>query len=83
MAKKVDWHEDAKRDLRGIDRESAMRILHGIARYAKSGEGDVKRLQDVDPPELRLRVGDYRVRYHDYGDFIYVLSVKHRREAYR
>jgi mRNA-degrading endonuclease RelE of RelBE toxin-antitoxin system len=32
---------------------------------------------------LRLRVGDYRVRYHDYGDFIYVLSVKHRREAYR
>jgi hypothetical protein len=38
LAKKVDWHEDAKRDLRGIDRESAMRILHGIARYAKSGE---------------------------------------------
>ena len=32
---------------------------------------------------LRLRVGDYRVRFCDYGDSILVLSVKHRHEAYR
>jgi mRNA-degrading endonuclease RelE of RelBE toxin-antitoxin system len=56
--------------------------LHTVARYLASGEGDVKRLQDIEPPE-RLRVGDYRVRFHDLGDSILVLAVKHRREAYR
>ncbi len=33
--------------------------------------------------ELRLRCGDYRVRFYDYGDSIFILAVKHRREAYR
>ena len=32
---------------------------------------------------MRLRVGDYRVRFHDHGDSILVLAVKHRREVYR
>jgi len=46
-------------------------------------EGDVKRLQDIEPPEFRLRVGDYRARFHDFGDAVEVTGVKHRREAYR
>ena len=54
-----------------------------MARYLATGEGDVKRLQDVEPPEFRLRVGDYRIRFRDLGDSILVLAVKHRREAYR
>ena len=43
----------------------------------------MKRLQDIEPPEFRLRVGDYRLRFHDQGDTLYVTAVKHRREAYR
>ncbi len=66
-----------------VDRATSLRILHAIARYLASGEGDVKRLQDIKPPELRLRLGDYRVRFHDFGDSIRVLAVKHRSEAYR
>ncbi len=54
-----------------------------MTRYLATGEGDVKRLQDIVPPEFRLRVGDYRLRFHDLGDSILVLAVKHRREAYR
>ena len=81
--KTVAWTDQAKADLRAIDQPIALRILHAIARYLASGEGDVKRLQDVKPPELRLRVGDYRVRFHDLGDAVEVLAVKHRREAYR
>jgi mRNA-degrading endonuclease RelE of RelBE toxin-antitoxin system len=34
-------------------------------------------------PEFRLRVGDYRLRFHDYGHTLYITAVKHRREAYR
>jgi mRNA interferase RelE/StbE len=83
MGKKIAWTDEAKANLRAIDQATAIRILHVVARYLATGEGDVKRLQDVEPPELRLRVGDYRVRFHDLGDSILVLAIKHRREAYR
>jgi mRNA-degrading endonuclease RelE of RelBE toxin-antitoxin system len=83
VAKKIGWTDQARADLRAIDREIAMRILHAIARFIATEEGDVRRLQDIDPPELRLRIGDYRVRFRDFGDAIEVLAVKHRREAYR
>jgi hypothetical protein len=38
------WPEAVRSELRGIDRESAMRILLGLTRYGESGEGDVKAL---------------------------------------
>ena len=53
------------------------------AKLIDTGEGDVKRLQDIEPPEFRLRVGDYRVCFHDFGEAVEVTGVKHRREAYR
>jgi mRNA interferase RelE/StbE len=83
MPKKIAWTDQAKSDLRAIDQGTAIRILHIVGRYLATGEGDVKRLQDIEPPEFRLRVGDYRLRFHDLGDSILVLAVKHRREAYR
>jgi mRNA interferase RelE/StbE len=83
MPKKIDWTDQAKADLRAIDQSTALRILHIVGRYLATGEGDVKRLQDIEPPEFRLRVGDYRLRFHDHGESILVLAVKHRREAYR
>ena len=81
--KKIAWTDPAKADLRAIDKDTALRILHTLTRYLVSGEGDVKRLQDIEPPELRLRVGDYRVRFYDHGDSILILAIKHRREVYR
>ncbi len=83
MGKKVIWREQAKAQLRAIDQPTALRILHALAHYLETGEGDVKRLQNIEPPEFRLRVGDYRVRFHDQGDTIRITAVKHRREAYR
>lgn len=69
--------------MRAIDRETALRLLHGLARFAFSEEGDVNRLQGSEPPEFRLRLGDYRIRFHDLGGAIEILRVRHRREAYR
>ena len=83
MAKSIEWTEAARADLRRIDRETAIRILEGLARFLVTEEGDVKLLKNSDPREYRLRVGDYRVRFHDLGDIIQILSVRHRREAYR
>jgi hypothetical protein len=56
MRKKIAWTDQAKTDLRAIDQATAIHILHAVARYLATGEGDIKRLQDVEPPELRLRV---------------------------
>ncbi len=83
MGKPIAWTEQAKAQLRAIDQPSALNILRILARYLDTGEGDIKRLQNIEPPELRLRVGDYRVRFRDLGASILVLAVKHRREVYR
>jgi mRNA-degrading endonuclease RelE of RelBE toxin-antitoxin system len=83
VAKKISWTEPAKADVRAIDQRTAMRVLHGLARFVFTDEGDVTRLTDIDPPEYRLRVSDYRIRFYDYGDTVEIVSVKHRREAYR
>jgi hypothetical protein len=45
--------------------------------------GNVKALHAMHPPEFRLRVGDWRVRFHDHGDWIDVLRIFNRREGYR
>jgi mRNA-degrading endonuclease RelE of RelBE toxin-antitoxin system len=60
-----------------------MRIFTTIQRFAETGEGDVKELKG-ESGELRLRVGDYRVRFTNEADnTIRIHAIRHRREAYR
>ncbi len=79
----VVWSPEARADLRAIERETAMQILHCIDRYLANRAGDAKKLK---PPltGFRLRCGDYRV-FFDLKDesTIEIAGVKHRREAYR
>jgi mRNA interferase RelE/StbE len=58
----AEFTDRALRDVDRLDRPLADRILTAIARYADTGEGDVKRLQGTDR-EWRLRVGDWRVLF--------------------
>ena len=83
MGGRIIWGDRAKAQLRAIEQATALRILQALARYLGTGEGDVQRLQGIEPPEFRLRVGDYRVRFHSEGNAIRVSAVKHRRDAYR
>ena len=83
MAKKIVWTDQARADVRALDREVAIDLLRRLARFLATGEGDVKRLTDIDPRELRLRLGDYRVRFYDHDDWIEILRVRNRRDAYR
>lgn len=79
----VVWSPEARADLRAIDRETAMQILHVIDRYLAGRTGDVKKLK---PPlsGFRLRSGDYRVFFDPKDETtIEVTGVKNRREAYR
>jgi mRNA interferase RelE/StbE len=83
MALRVDWSDHARADVRCLDKPTAMRILDGLHRFLVTEHGDVKQLQGVDPPEFRLRLGDYRLRFSQHGDTLRIHSVKHRSEAYR
>ncbi|MFN7936911.1 MAG: type II toxin-antitoxin system RelE/ParE family toxin [Bryobacteraceae bacterium] len=81
--KRIAWSEQAKFDIRAIEKPHAMRILAGLHKFAESGEGDVKLLQG-DTEELRLRIGDYRLFFvYSSVEGIEVRRVRHRREAYR
>ena len=79
----IEWTETALEDMAALDRGIARRVKRSVERLAESGAGDVKRLQGIDPPEFRLRVGDYRVRFYQRSETLCVLRVRNRREAYR
>jgi mRNA interferase RelE/StbE len=73
----------AQADLRRIERETAMRILLALTRFAETGEGDIKALEGRFTGAHRMRVGDWRVRFRRVsGDTIHVLAVENRGEAY-
>ena len=79
--RRIIWTDQAKTDVRRLDKPTAMRILHALHRFAELGEGDVKALQGRD--ELRLRIADYRLFFVKIAEALEVRRVLHRREAYR
>jgi mRNA-degrading endonuclease RelE of RelBE toxin-antitoxin system len=81
--REIEWTETALADMAALDRGIARRIKQSVERFAATGAGNVRRLQGIEPPEHRLRVGDYRVRFHLDPDTIRILRVRNRREAYR
>ena len=85
MTWRIDWSRHAQQDLRTIDHGTAERILSAIERLAEQQQGDVRRLQGLDPPEWRLRVGDWRVRFaYDFEERrLLTLRVLPRGQAYR
>lgn len=66
--KRIAWTDQAKADIRSLDKPTAMRIPSALHRFAVSGAGDLKMLQG-GIEELRLRTGD---------DAIEIRRVRHR-----
>ncbi|MBW3629313.1 MAG: type II toxin-antitoxin system RelE/ParE family toxin [Gemmatimonadetes bacterium] len=81
----MEYAASARRDLKRLDFGVAARVIQALERLATSNRGDVARLTDVNPPEYRLRVGDWRVRFerNDLTRTITVLRVLPRGDAYR
>jgi mRNA interferase RelE/StbE len=81
--KEIEWSEESLDDLAALDKSIARRIKAAVERFSETGSGNIKKLQGIDPPEFRLRVGDYRVRFHIDGNILRILRVRNRKEAYR
>lgn len=79
----IIWTEEARADLRRIDRQIALDILRCTDRYLVARSGDVKKLK-APQTGFRLRCGDYRLFFEFREEItIEVIGVRHRREAYR
>jgi mRNA-degrading endonuclease RelE of RelBE toxin-antitoxin system len=52
---KIVWSDEARADIRSLDRDTAMRIFEGVHRYATTKEGSVKILKGVHAGILRVR----------------------------
>jgi mRNA-degrading endonuclease RelE of RelBE toxin-antitoxin system len=59
----VEWTPGAQRDLGRLDRPARARIVATVLRLAETSQGDVLKLAGKQPPEYRLRVGGWRVRF--------------------
>ena len=62
----------------------AREVADPLERLAIEGAGDARRLAGIDPPEYRLRVGKWRIRFQidHVGETLDVLHVLRRDEAY-
>jgi mRNA interferase RelE/StbE len=79
----IEWSARAKKDFDALDSQISRRVRAAIERLV-NGEGDVRRLTDVDAPLFRLRVGDWRVLFRYEGDgTIVILRILPRDKAYR
>ena len=80
---RIDWFDEARTDVRRLDRATAMRIFDAVLHYAHTGGGDVEPLHGEMAGSFRLRVGDYRVLFTLQDGTIRIFGVRHRSEVYR
>jgi mRNA-degrading endonuclease RelE of RelBE toxin-antitoxin system len=83
MALNIEWSEEARADVRRLDKPTAQRLFDTLVHFACTGQGDIKQLKGELAGKLRLRSGDYRVFISQTGDTLRIHSVRHRKEAYR
>jgi len=78
----ITWSDDARADIRRIPPDQARRINRGIERFARTREGDVKKLADDPLGTWRLRIGDWRVLFTQDRAGLLITRIVNRRDAY-
>lgn len=83
MARTVIFHTAARRTLRRIPANEAVRIREKISLYAEQPEAlkaNVKKLQGREG--FRLRVGNWRIIFDENGDVLDILEIDSRGSIY-
>ena len=58
MVRNIEWSEEARADVRRLDKPTALRVFDTLLRFARTGEGNIKLLKGELAGRLRLRCGD-------------------------
>jgi mRNA-degrading endonuclease RelE of RelBE toxin-antitoxin system len=82
---RLTWSSRALRDSDRLDPSARERIVAALDRYADTRYGDVTKLAGLNPPEYRLRVGSWRVRFawDQAAGVVTVLHVFRRSQGYK
>ncbi len=90
MSTRDGWRDEvtrpAARDIKRLDQPVRERVLTAIdGLRTDPPAGDIKRLTGITPPQWRLRVGDWRVRFNRNPETrtVLILRVLPRGRAYR
>jgi mRNA interferase RelE/StbE len=81
---KIEWTEGALKDLEGLDKPIARRILRRLGWFSKN-------FQSIVPEPLtgglkgtfKLRIGDWRAVYTVEGKIVVIQFIGHRSEIYK
>lgn len=82
---KINYTKTAILDLASLPRELQRRIARKMRFYADTGNPlrFAERLTDYKDADFRFRIGEYRVMFDVINNTIFILSIRHRKEAYR
>lgn len=83
MAYEIRWDRRAYKELKEIDRKTAIRILKKISSLSKNPYNYATPLKGKIKNKYRMRVGDYRVIYWIEKNTIWIIAVGHRKEIYK
>ena len=82
--KKLVLTDRAKADLDALDRATRLRVVAALQRLVLTSAGNIKKLQGIDPPEFRLRTGEWRIRFsRPDAVTVRVNRIQNRKDAYR
>ena len=81
---KIQWAEEAIKDLEKLDKVIARRVLKKIIWFSNNFEQLVPEpLSSEFKETYKLRVGDWRVVYTVEGKTVIIQLIGHRREIYK
>lgn len=78
--KAITYDKAALQGLTKLPKAARLAVLAKVERYAATGAGATKAL--VGRPGVRLRIGDYRVVFHETAETIEVFAIGDRRDIY-
>ena len=82
MACNITYKKSVGKDLAGLGKAEARRILDKIEKELPSRADAYPALKGTFSGLRKLRVGDYRVIFAILGDQVLVLRIGHRKEMY-
>ena len=83
MRYQVIYTHRAERDLDKLDNILRKRIGEKILKMADNPFLYAERLSEPQIGSYRFRIGDYRVIFDIYENFLIILRIGHRKEIYR
>lgn len=83
MAYSIVYKKSVERDLKGIAKAEARKIINRIEKELSRKAASYPALKGRFQGLRKFRVGDYRVIYALLGEDVVVLRIGHRKDVYR